>query len=218
LLTDFLSIDIGDINIDKYYKSELVQQLLSLKTMNNDQQFRECLQSLDTFHIKYKYQQAADQLESGTAQFQSIRMHLTHNEIKNLDNKFEKLFKDLKSSQSMENINEIRSLVLTEGAKLECLDCEYLREYNFAETVNYLLLNNLSSVEPVSQRLMNASVEMLESLIISNLKLLHNRAYAAYGSCAIYYFLSYAVYQCQEVNCSKSFRSFSIQCYRAVVD
>ncbi|CAF3931898.1 unnamed protein product, partial [Rotaria sordida] len=117
LLTDFLFVDTSDVNIDYYYKSKIFhdisQQLLSLTITENDQQLRQCLQSLVVFHIKYK--QSADQLKSSIKQFQSIRMQLTDDDANNFDMELAKTFK-----------------VVTKGAKLTCSDNEYV-DFNFAE-------------------------------------------------------------------------------------
>ncbi|CAF1348648.1 unnamed protein product [Rotaria sordida] len=151
LLTDFLFVDTSDVNIDYYYKSKIFhdisQQLLSLTITENDQQLRQCLQSLVVFHIKYK--QSADQLKSSIKQFQSIRMQLTDDDANNFDMELAKTFK---------------------------------------------------------------------VLVISNLNLLHNRAYVVNGGCVIYFFLFYLIYRCRAWNCKTSCTSFNIQYYEATVD
>ncbi|CAF1202197.1 unnamed protein product [Rotaria sordida] len=219
LLTDFLCMDITDVNIDYYYKSEVFddisQQLLSLTITENDQQFRQCLQSLIVFHIKYKYKQSADQLKSNIKQFQCLHMQLTDDDANNFDMELAKTFKDLKKcSKFMNNIKRIESLVVIKGAKLTCPNNEYL-DFNFAEAVNLLLLDNIVTVSPISQRFINSIIQMFKVLVISNLNLLHNRAYVVNGGCVIYFFLFYLIYRCHAWNCKTSCTSFNIQYYEA---
>ncbi|CAF1184717.1 unnamed protein product [Rotaria sordida] len=222
LLTDFLCMDITDVNIDYYYKSEVFhdisQQLLSLTITENDQQLRQYLQSLVVFHIKYKYKQSTDQLKSNIKQFQCLRMQLTDDDANNFDMELAKIFKDLKKcSKFMNNIKRIESLVVIKGAKLTCPNNEYL-DFNFAEAVNLLLLDNIVTVSPISQRFINSIIQMFKVLVISNLNLLHNRAYVVNGGCVIYFFLFYLIYRCHAWNCKTSCTSFNIQYYEATVD
>jgi hypothetical protein len=117
----------------------------------------------------------------------------------------------------MKNIKQIESLIFIEGAKLECPDSEYL-EFNFAQAANHLLVKNVTNVQFVSQRFINSIVEILKSIIISNLKLLHNRAYAVNGGCPIFYFLFHAIYRCKEFNCQRFVPSLNIRYYHGIVD
>lgn len=222
LLTDFLFMDKNDINIDYYYESDLFydinQQLVSEKVIKNNQQFRQCLQSLVAFHIKNKYYQSIDQLELDLAQFQSIRMDLTDDEIHEIDEELEKRFRNLKdSSYPMNDIKQIQFLVRTKGARLECSDDENV-DFNLADAINCLLLHNMNKNQPTSQQYISSLVQMFKSLIISNLKLLHNRSYSVNAGCVIYYFLFHAIYRCQCFNCQESLFFLNIQYYQATVD
>jgi hypothetical protein len=219
LLTDFLFMNNGDVNIDYYYKSDLFhdicQQLSSLKIIENGQQLRQYLQPLVAFHIQHKYKQSADQIELGLAHIQSIRMYLTDDEIDKLDAELEEIFMNLKEcSEPMKNIKRIQSLVLTKGARLECPDLDF----NLADAVKHLLIENIDKDQPTSQQFINSLVQMFKSLIISNLKLLNNRSDTVNGGYIIYFFLFYAIYQCQSFNGRRLSSCLNIQYYQAVVD
>ncbi|CAF1102857.1 unnamed protein product [Rotaria sp. Silwood1] len=222
LLTDFLFMDIDDVNIDYYYQSkefyDVSQQLLSLKITENDEQLRQCFQSLVTFHITYKYQQSIDLLESNIKYFQSVRMHLTHDAIYNLDNELQKIFLDLQTcSKPMKNFKQIEFLILIKGAKLECLDSECLK-FNFVQAVNHLLLANITNVQFVSQQYMSSLVQMFKVLIISNPTLLYNQININHSDYLVYYFLFYSIYRLKYYNNHTSSSSLNIQYYRAAVD
>ncbi|CAF4324433.1 unnamed protein product [Rotaria sp. Silwood2] len=222
LLTDFLLMDIDDVSIDYYYKSkvfhDISQQLLSLKTTENDEQLRQYLQSFVTFHITYKYKQSIDLLESNIKHFQSIRTHLTNDVIYNLDNELQKTFMDLQTcSKPMNNMKRIEFLVLTKGAKFECSDSE-CSKFNFVQTVNHLLLENITNVRFVSQRYISCLVQMFKVLIISNPTLLYHQLNISHSDYLIYYFLFYSIYRLKYYNNQTSSNSINIQCYRGAVD
>ncbi|CAF1080283.1 unnamed protein product [Rotaria sordida] len=222
LLTDFLFFEIDNLTIEYYYNSKLFhdisQQLLSLKTIENDEQFRQCLQSLVIFHITYKYKQSIEMLELNIKHFQSIRMHLTNNAINSLDNELQKIFTDLQHcSKPMTKMKLIKSLVLTKGAKLECPDSEYMK-FNFVQAINHLLLANITNVQPVSQRYINSLIQMFKVLIISNPTLLYNRVNVGNSDNIVYYFLFYSIYRLKYFSYQTSSNFLNIQYYRAAVD
>jgi hypothetical protein len=223
LLTDFLFLNSSDVSIDDYYNSnsfhDVSEQLLSLKPTENAQQLRQCLESLVAFHIQRKYQQSTDELELGLAHVQSIRMHLTDDELQKIDMELKEIFNDLpNSSKPMKNIKQIQSLVLTKGARLECTDSEY-GNFNLADAVNKLLLDMIdNNDQSKSQYFINSLVKMFKTLIISNLSLLHNQSYVVNGGCVIYFFLFHVIYKCQNFNSYKPPLFINIQYYRATVD
>ncbi|CAF1292336.1 unnamed protein product, partial [Didymodactylos carnosus] len=140
-----------DANIDYYYNSTLFhdisQQLSSLKTTENDKVLRRYLPSLVAFHIK---EQSKHEFQSNIEQFQSIRSHLTNDEMWNSDEELKKSFNDLQ--ECPKSTERILSLVLTKGARLECDDNESFG-FNLAKAINQLLLAKLIIVQFSTQRL-----------------------------------------------------------------
>ncbi|CAF1084872.1 unnamed protein product [Didymodactylos carnosus] len=222
LFTDFLYMNIGDTSVDEYYNSvvfhDVSQQLSSLKTTKNDQQLRQCLQSLVTFHVKQMFNRSKDQLQSNIEQFQSIRKHLSDTEIDDLDKKLEKTFMGLNEYfQLSKNIKRIEFLVLVKGARLKCDDSDQV-EFNFAKAVHRLLLANINSTQSVTHRFSNSLVRMFKILLISNPDLLKNREYNGYGAATLDYLLFYAIYHLQYIYAQSSHARINIQCYQAVVN
>lgn len=222
LLTDFLLLSNHDENIDDYYNSYLFhisEQLLSLKPTEITPQLRQCLESLVAFHIRHKYNHSIKELELGLAHVQSIRMNLTDDELQKIDMELKEVFDDLQnSSKPMKNIKQIQSLVLTKGARLECSDTEY-NNFNFADAaIRFLIDIDSNENQSTSQYFINSLVKMFKTLIISNLSLLHNRAYATNGGCVVYFFLFHVVYKCRSFNSYKAPQIANIPYYQAVVD
>ncbi|CAF1384812.1 unnamed protein product [Rotaria sordida] len=180
LLTDFLFVDTSDVNIDYYYKSKIFhdisQQLLSLTITENDQQLRQCLQSLVVFHIKYK--QSADQLKSSIKQFQSIRMQLTDDDANNFDMELAKTFKGFKKYSNPIQLNidqeifvytsqiEILKIVLDENILNVAMPSDELLPYNFTKSLgNIIIYNRLEKKEcKVVKQLLNLSPSLIHRL------------------------------------------------------
>lgn len=222
LLTDFLSVDSEDVNLEYYYQTELfhetAEKLLSLKPTENAQQLRQYLEPLVAFHLKYRFHQATDEVELGLAHHQSIRMQISDDELQKVDGELKAVFKDLQtSSEPLKTIKQILFLVLTKGARLECTNSEY-DEFNFTDAVKRLLLEKINNNQPISQYFIKLLVQMFKTLIISNLTLLHNRSYAVNGGCVMYFFLFHAIYKCYSFEDYKAPLLINIQYYRATVE
>jgi hypothetical protein len=222
LLTDFLITDSSDVNIDDYYNSnvfhDVSEQLLLLKTTENEQQFRQCLEPLVGFYIRSKYHQSINELELGLTHVQSIRMELNDDELEKIDNELKETFNDLQNgSNLMKNIKRVEYLVRTKGAQLNCSD-NVDGDFNFVGLVNKFLSDTADNNPPLSQDLLNSLVRMFKTLIISNISLLHNEGYVGNGGCVIYYFLFHIIYKLQSFNTNKSPPFIRIENYRAAVD
>lgn len=221
-LTDFLTTTYGDMNIDHYYNSdvfdEVINQLSSVKSINDPQELRPYLEKLVTFQLKQQYERYTDELELGLVHHQSIRMELPDDELEQVDEKLKEIFMNIPtSSDKMKNIEQILSLMSTKGARLECNDTTP-HAFNFAEAVNTLLLENITDHQPVSQRSINTLVQMFKTLLMSNLNLLHNCCHVSNTGFVIYYYLFYTIYKCQRFEGQQTSALINVRYYRATVD
>ncbi|CAF2703371.1 unnamed protein product [Rotaria sp. Silwood2] len=222
LFTDFLCMHHEDTNLDYYYNSALFhdisRQLLSLTKIKNDQVLRQCFKSLVFFHIKEQANRLKCEFQLNMKQFQSIRLLLTNDETRNIDEELKNsLNKFKKCPKSIKDIEKITSLVLKQGARLEYDDSES-REFNLTKTINELLLSKLNSIEYCTRSLINSLVQMFKSLIISNMNLLKDHDWFYYDSYGIHFFLCYSIYQINNINSHKTINSINMQCYQVILD
>jgi hypothetical protein len=125
LLADFLYINTHDITFTDYYKSDVFEnvsyQLSCMHSPINDQQLRQCLQSLVTFHIHEEFIRLQNQVQSKLVAFERIRQRLSDIEIVDRDNQLREIFFDLKDNKiTNKTIKQIESLIVTNGARLQC--------------------------------------------------------------------------------------------------
>ena len=188
LLTDFLFISPDDPKFNLYYNSvffnDISRQLLSSGTIGNDKQLRLYFQSLMTFHIENSWKELKDQYQSNRKRFQSARAKLSQEATSNLDLELSEMFEsynDVVHStskdvylQSTKYIEQIESLVLKQGARLECDDHP---SNNFAYAVKEWLFRDMYTSRPTSRRRINAVTRILKILLISNPNLIENRVH-----------------------------------------
>ncbi|CAF3934433.1 unnamed protein product [Rotaria sordida] len=222
LLTDFLYMHYNDKYVNYYYNSAVFhnvsQQLLSIIISENDKVLRQCFQSLVIFHIKEKTNRLKDKFKCNIEHFQSIRLLLTNDETRNIDEELKNSLKNLKNCPiSIKNIEQIVSLILTKGARLEYNDSEF-HEFNLAKAINGLLLAKLNSIEYSTQRLINSLVQMFKSLIISNPNLLQDQDWFYYDGYSVHFFLYCSMYQINTIHSDRTITSINMECYQAILD
>ena len=204
LLTDFLSIRTGDVNIDYYYNPhgffEITTKLCSSKSIDDVRELRPYFEQVVAFHLKHQYEQSTNELELGLVHHQSVRMELAVNEVETIDTQLQEMFMSLETSSNViKTIEEILSLVLTKGARLECAD-NTPNVFNFAEAVSKLVLEKIGDPQPTSAYFIHSLVRMFKALLTSNLTLLHNRCFGVNGGYVIHYYLFYTIYNCQSID------------------
>jgi hypothetical protein len=225
LFTDFLQIHIRDINFDYYYNSTVFKtvsrQLLSMNTTVNEQQLRQCFQSLITFHIREQYIQMADQVEIKILNLKSIRDHLSNEQILNVDKDLKKAFEDLrkpvKDLQKKFTIERIELLVHRKGACLEYNDQEQTGFY-FAEDFRDIFFTYIDHMRSYTQVLTIRILQTLKTLFISNPHLLKYPCYGGGYNFSIYEYLLYSLYRLEYSYYHNSSNSVDIKGYRALVD
>ncbi|CAF1286610.1 unnamed protein product [Rotaria sordida] len=222
LLTDFLYMHYNDKYVNYYYNSAVFhnvsQQLLSIIISENDKVLRQCFQSLVIFHIKEKTNRLKDKFKCNIEHFQSIRLLLTNDETRNIDEELKNSLKNLKNCPiSIKNTEQIVSLILTKGARLEYNDSEF-HEFNLAKAINGLLLAKLNSIEYSTQRLINSLVQMFKSLIISNPNLLQDQDWFYYDGYSVHFFLYCSMYQINTIHSDRTITSINMECYQAILD
>ena len=223
LLTDFLGISAADATIDSYYQSpvfrDVSQQLLTLNSTEKHREFSRCLQSVVTFHLQNTFDKYNHQLEDNILEVQMKRLQLSESETTRVDGELQRIFEESQGCLKPRKLfNRMESLVRMEGARLSFPD-NTLNQFNFAQAVNQLLLENTNKDPVVHPAITShARVRMLKALLLSNLELLQNLAYATNGSCTVYYFLIYLVYRTHYYNHYGLATTFNIEYYRAAVD
>ncbi|CAF2882298.1 unnamed protein product [Rotaria sp. Silwood2] len=222
LFTNFLYIHHDDTNIDYYYNStlfhDICKQLSSMTITKSDEALRQCFQSLAVSFIKEQSNRLKHEFQSNMESFQSIRGHLTNDEMRNIDKELNKSFNNLqKCSISIKNIELITSLVLTKGARLECDDRKSC-EFNLAKAINQLLLAKLNIAQYSSQLLIDSFIQMFKTLIISNPSLLKNQDYFYSDGFCIHFFLCYSINLTNDIFSNRTLISINMQYYQAVLD
>ena len=218
LFTDLLHINIRN----DYYNSDIFQQvsqqLLSINTTINEQQLSQLLQSLITFHIKQKYIQLGYEFQTAHAKFISIRQQLTNDTIHQVDHQLKIQFDSLyNGSVTMECINRIKSLILTEGARLVCEDSE-LSRFNLTKAVNNLFLCHINKPQYKPSPSINSHLDLFKTLLVSNTSLIKNKDYVGSGGCNLEYFLVYTLYQLLYFYHGSTPMPVNMEYYRATVD
>ncbi|UJR06912.1 hypothetical protein I4U23_011201 [Adineta vaga] len=196
LFTDLLHMNRNDPDINLFYNSnyfyEISHQFLSLKTK---QTMKEFLQLLISFYIKEKYAQLSKEFQLNLKEYQFQRLHLTDNEINNLDNELKRIFYSLKPkeffSQSIKSIKQIESLILTQGASFQ------YDEFHFGMIINKWLISKMNFTQYDNQQFLNSFIQMFKSIFISNLSLFKIKSYSTtYERInSPFYFLIYSIYQ-----------------------
>ncbi|CAF5163194.1 unnamed protein product [Rotaria sp. Silwood1] len=160
---------------------------------------------LASFHIQEKYRQVEHEFLSNRERFQSIRANLSGEEILLRDAILKKAFNELKShSTTLENIQQLKVIVLEKGARLECINNE-LDEFNLAHALNQYLLCYCNTLRDSNRSCLDSIVDMFKILIISNPNLIKSKDYVGNGGCPIYFFLIYTIYRSQDFySCSSS--------------
>ncbi|CAF3931751.1 unnamed protein product [Rotaria sordida] len=93
-------------------------------------------------------------------------------------------------------MKQVESLVLIQGASLECNNDDE-QEFNFTKALNKWLLAKANLTQSDDQQLINPLIQLFQVLLISNPMLLANKGYTHYTTksrCA-HYFLLYSIYR-----------------------
>jgi hypothetical protein len=198
---------------------DVSHQLSSINTIVNKEQLRQCLQTLVTFHVREQFIRLGDQVQSKLAIFQVIRQQLTDNEIIDIDNQLRQAFHDLRDNKiTLKSIRHIESLVHTKAACLQC-DDSASGYFNLAKALNHLLLCHLNNVHSVKRPFIHSITQMFKTLILSNTRLLLNRARTEYDdSNYAWFFLIYSVYQLQYWCYTPPDVYLNMNCYHAVIN
>jgi hypothetical protein len=218
LLADFLYINTHDITFTDYYKSDVFEnvsyQLSCMHSPINDQQLRQCLQSLVTFHIHEEFIRLQNQVQSKLVAFERIRQRLSDIEIVDRDNQLREIFFDLKNNKiTNKTIKQIESLIVTNGARLQCDNYE-LNQFNLAKALNRFLFCYLNNIHSVHRSL----IQMFKTLIVSNTRVLMNRDRTEIEeSSSIWFFLFYSIYQLQYYYYTPPDVFINMKCYNAVI-
>ncbi|UJR13341.1 hypothetical protein I4U23_000359 [Adineta vaga] len=221
LLTDILHINIRH----DYYSSDVFQQvsqqLLSINKSIDNEQLSQVLKPLISYHIQQKYIEFGDELELSRINFECLRQQLSDDddEIVQLDEELKTKFDDLRStSMTKECIKQIKTLVLTKGARLE-FDNYELSEYNFTKAVNQRLIAYITSSNSENSEIINSFLQLFKTLIISNPSLLENKDYVGNGGRHLQYFLIHALYRLRDFfDSSISLPPVNMEYYQAIVD
>jgi hypothetical protein len=222
LFTDFLCIDTHDPASADYYKSDVFQnlsyQLSCTHSTINEQELRQCFQSLVAFHIKEQFTRLETQVQSRLITFQAMRQQLSDVDIVDIDNQLRNAFFDLRDNIiTIKSIKQIESLVLTRAGCLKCANHE-MNQFNLAQALNQLLLRHLNNIHSVKRPLIQSITYMLKTLIISNIDLLMNRDNTEVEeSATVWYFLFYSIYQLQYWYYTPPDICINMKCYQAVI-
>jgi hypothetical protein len=214
LLTDFLYIDPHDVILTDYYQSDVFQNV-AMHSSIDDQQLRQCFQSLVTFHIHEEFLRLQNQVQSKLAAFENMRQQLSDIEIVDRDNQLRKIFFNLQDTKiTNKSIQQIQSLIVNNAARLQCDNYEF-NQFNFAKALNRFLLCNLNNNHLVQYQL----IQMFKTLIISNPRILMNRdRIEIEESSSVCFFLFYSIYQLQYYYYTPPNVFTNMKCYNAVID
>ncbi|CAF4222191.1 unnamed protein product, partial [Adineta steineri] len=211
LLTNFLYTK---YNSD-YYDSEIFQnasqQLLMINSNIDKTKLDEIFRPLIPFHIRQIYIQQGQEFQLLTEQHNSIRQNLSNNEKRQVDCEVKIQFSNLnKLDRSIETFQNIKRLVLKQGARCECEDGPGY--FNLISAVQRFLLLYIDSrpnfVSSISPHLL---AQTFKALIISNNSLLNNRDYVGYmGGCmATWKLIDITVFSISRLKCCFSKRNSS---------
>ncbi|CAF0948673.1 unnamed protein product [Adineta steineri] len=179
LLTNFLYTKY----ISDYYDSEIFQnaskQLLMVNSNIDKTKLDEIFRPLIPFHIRQTYIQQGQEFQLLTEQHNSIRQNLSNDEKRQVDCEVKVQFLNLnKLDQSIETFQNIKKLILKQGARCECEDGP--GRFNLIIAVKYLLLVHISEpnfTSPISPHLLT---QTFKALLVSNTNLLYNQDYVGY--------------------------------------
>jgi hypothetical protein len=217
LLTDFLFIHPRNDYYNSKIFQQVSQQLSSTNTTINEEDLNQLLQPLISFHIRQRYTQLGQEFQSILSNFQSIRQQLTNDERLKVDHELKTQFNELHRISAIDNIKNITSLVLRKGARLVCDDYE-LGEFNLAKAINQQFLSHINDIESQNLPLINSSLRLFKTLIVSNTSLLANRDYVGNGGSNVEYFLVYTLGRLKYFYGFISSRPVNVECYRAILD
>jgi hypothetical protein len=218
LLTDFLFINVRN----DYYNSEIFhqvsQQLLRINTIVDEEKLCQILQPLLSFHIKQKYIEIGQKLQSSLVTFTLIRQQFTSDELRKVDDELRIQFGNLRdTSKIMETIKHIKSLVLTKGARLKC-DYSQVIGHNPAIVINEKFLFHIDNRVGRSSISMNSLLQLFKTLIISDLTLLDHLDYYGHREYIVDGLLIRTLYQFEGDRRTRISASVNMECYRATID
>ena len=217
LLTDFLCIHPRN----DYYQSDIfrqiVQQLSTVKTAIDRDEVDRIFQPLIRFHIQQRYNELGEEFRLASSKFRSIREQFSDDERRELDRQLKIQFQTSTRTSTIDDIQRLISFVLRKGARLVCDDYE-LGEHNLAKAINQQLLIHIDNIQFHSLSMINLSVRLFKTLLISNTSLLNNRDYVGNGGSKVRFFLIYAINRLQSFYWGSRSSTVNMNCYRAVVE